>query len=82
MITHLSLVGHTQVTAEVRRPPIETPDIGDVVTLYIGPALAIHMPVEQAEDIADTIIEAIADRNAAMELAGPVAFVPVWAGLG
>lgn len=82
MITHLSLVGHTQVTAEVRRPPLETPDIGDVLSLYIGPALAIHMPAEQGEDIADTIIEAIADRNATVELDGPVAFLPVWAGMG
>lgn len=82
MITHLSLIGHAgAIIADVRQAPMDAPDAGDTIALTLGAGLIVHMDIDTAEAIAESLIDAITTRDDVLSRPGPVPFLPAWVGL-
>lgn len=82
MITHLSLIGQAgDVVAQVRQPPIDRPDLHDVIALAVGSSFVVHLDPHTAEQVAEALIDAITTRDDVLTRPGPVPYLPAWAGL-
>lgn len=82
MITHVSLIGHAEVVAEWQPAPMDRPDGVDVVSLTLGPSIAIHLDPDTAEQVAEALIDALTTRDDVVSAPqGPVPFLPAWVGL-
>lgn len=79
MITHVALIGSEAVVGEFRPPAVSDPAGEPTIALMLGPTLALHLPIDLAEQIADALVGAVADAADAVTPAGPTAYLPTWA---
>lgn len=74
MITHIALIGDDLPACDVQPPHTVGGD--PLVVLRLGTSLSVSVSLDQAQYIADSLLDALATSEEALN--GPVPYVPMW----